>query len=255
MKPAMMILRLSAAELWQAARTHQPEHFAGYWTAVLAEANNATTATHFGAVIAAQGIGGTPSGPPNGASFDGTGALTFEWRGNLACASSGQERYSVRITDAATGALVWESPFAPASTFNPGEAELGSIFGGVNRDLQWQVVSRDLTSPETGAYLGAGHVIVDAFDPPAMVAEASAGAAAPAAPAESASATRFTPVPASASVETSAAIVVPTDATAAGGTRLRWSDCPPGALSLAGNEGGPSALPDQRRSFSARAAY
>jgi hypothetical protein len=160
-------LQLPPAQLWRAGRDSQPRHFANFLTALIAEADQPTSA-ELGAILAGQGIGARLSEPASGATFDGGEGLSFEWLGNLACASSGQERYAIRFFDDATAAVVWETPFGPSASSGPDLAQLRTIFAPANRHLRWTVVSRDLSAPQTGDYVGEYRLLKDAFDPVAM---------------------------------------------------------------------------------------
>jgi len=155
----------SAQSLWDAAISSNPDKFSTYW-AQFNSLLNETQKAASGGTLTVEGFGATLTGPANGTSYAGGAAPNFTWTPNLPCDSGGNGRFSVHFQHQGTGALLYASPFSALTTFTPTDDQLEQIFVAAGGNVNWYVLTRDLTAPQTGDYYGQSRSVVDNFDVP-----------------------------------------------------------------------------------------
>ncbi|NOZ52030.1 MAG: VWA domain-containing protein [Gammaproteobacteria bacterium] len=155
----------SAQSLWNSAISSNPERFSTYWAqfiSLLTETQKAAS----GGTLTVEGFGATLTGPANGTSYSGGAAPNFTWTPSLPCDSGGNGRFSVHFQHQGTGALLYASPFSSSTTFTPTNNQLEQIFVAAGGNINWYVLTRDLTAPQTGDYYSQSRSVVDDFDVP-----------------------------------------------------------------------------------------
>ncbi len=158
-------ISFSAQSLWDAAITSQPEIVSTYWAQFIALFTESQKAAS-GGTLTLEGFGADLTGPANGTTYSGGPAPSFTWSPSLPCDTGGNGRYSVHFRHQGTGALVFASPFQSGTTFTPTAAQLDQIFVGAGGNILWSVLTRDLSTPQSGDYYSESRAIVDDFDVP-----------------------------------------------------------------------------------------
>ena len=155
----------SEQSLWDAAISSNPETFSAYWAqfnSLLTETQKAAS----GGTLTVEAFGATLTSPADGTSYAGGAAPNFTWTPSLPCDSGGNSRFSVHFRHQGTGALLYASPFSASTTFTPTDDQLEQIFVAAGGNINWYVLTRDLTAPQTGDYYSQSRSLVDNFDVP-----------------------------------------------------------------------------------------
>lgn len=156
---------LTAQELWDVVTENQPHTFSEFWNYLTLNRTEAEKIT-FGTIYAQHNIAAELTGPANGTVYAGGNLPTFQWDGNLECASAGNSYFSVRFYNNAITALIWSSPWQSTENLTPSNAQRNNIFIGPDGTIQWIVASKDVTVPQTGVYYGNSRTINDNYDVP-----------------------------------------------------------------------------------------
>lgn len=156
---------MSPQDIWDFIADNQPVTFSEFWNYMMLDLTDAEM-IQMGGILADQNIGTDLTAPANGTSYSGGALPTFQWDGNLECATAGNERYSVQFYNDALTAMIWSSPWQNGTSFTPTADQGDYIFVGPDGTLRWVVASRNLTAPQTGDYYGNSRTIVDDYDVP-----------------------------------------------------------------------------------------
>ncbi len=135
-----------------------------FWNALI-NSRPRTECPGFGSVLEAHDIAPSPQSPAGGTVYSGGPPPVFTWSGDAGCDASGQTRFQIIFYDNDFSSPRFTSGQLSAPTFVPSDTEAEQIFGGPNGRLHWIVQVLDLTSPQTGSYLGSPSVIIDQADP------------------------------------------------------------------------------------------
>ncbi|MGA1863795.1 MAG: vWA domain-containing protein [bacterium] len=158
-------VNLGAQDLWDVIKDNQPLTFSSFWNYLTLDKTEAERIA-YGRICTRYGIAPETTIPADGTVYAGGASPTFQWNGNMGCDTGGNARYSIRFYNNDLTALIYSSPWQNGTSFIPSGDQINQIFVGPDSTLRWIASSKDLSAPETGAYYGNPHTIVDNYDVP-----------------------------------------------------------------------------------------